>query len=202
MSDYKPSFVFQSKLTSQNQTVNTETPIVTAQADSGNTMGSASFGQAIITGALGQWETFTKTITSVLTGGLATGKDVLNSPDFQCSLILLANELSCGGAPSCPNPKAILALKTGVDPKTGKPKTDLLHPDKKLHNRPILGLINIWGFSFDGNESWENGHIYDPKNGKEYKSIITMKDKNTLNVRGYIGITLMGRNDVWTRSKL
>ncbi|MEN9951207.1 MAG: hypothetical protein RLY85_1959 [Bacteroidota bacterium] len=96
----------------------------------------------------------------------------------------------------------IVWLKEPTDPKTGKPKTDLLHPDKAQHSRPLMGLINIWGFSFDGKETWDNGHIYDPKNGKEYKCIITMKDKNTLNVRGYIGITLIGRNDVWTRSKL
>lgn len=96
----------------------------------------------------------------------------------------------------------IVWLKEPTDPQTGKPKTDILHPDKKLHSRPIMGLINIWGFGYDGNGSWENGHIYDPKNGKEYKCIITMKDKNTLNVRGYIGITLIGRNDTWTRSRL
>ena len=96
----------------------------------------------------------------------------------------------------------IVWLKDPIDLKTNKPRTDLQHPDKAQHNRPIMGLINIWGFSFDGTETWENGRIYDPKNGKEYKSIITLKDKNTLNVRGYIGLTLIGRNDVWTRSRL
>jgi uncharacterized protein (DUF2147 family) len=95
----------------------------------------------------------------------------------------------------------IVWLKDPIDPNTNKPRTDLQHPDKAQHNRPIMGLINIWRFNFDGKETWENGHIYDPKNGKEYKSIITLKDKNTLNVRGYIGITLIGRNDVWMRSR-
>jgi len=96
----------------------------------------------------------------------------------------------------------IVWLSEPVNPKTGKPKTDINHPDEKLHTRPILGLINIWGFIYEGDGTWENGHVYDPKNGKEYKCVITMKDKNTLNVRGFIGITLIGRNDVWTRSKL
>ena len=96
----------------------------------------------------------------------------------------------------------IVWLSEPIDPKSGKPKTDINHPDEKLHTRPILGLINIWGFTYEGDGSWENGHVYDPKNGKEYKCVITLKDKNTLNVRGYIGITLIGRNDVWTRSKL
>lgn len=96
----------------------------------------------------------------------------------------------------------IVWLSEPLNPKTGKPKTDINHPDEKLHSRPIFGLINIWGFTYDGDGSWANGHVYDPKNGKEYKCVITMKDKNTLNVRGYIGITLIGRNDVWTRSKL
>jgi hypothetical protein len=96
----------------------------------------------------------------------------------------------------------VVWLKEPIDPKTGKPKTDIQHPDKSLHNRPIIGLVNLWGFHYAGNNEWEGGHIYDPKNGKEYKCVITMKDKNILNVRGYIGITLIGRTDTWTRTKL
>ena len=96
----------------------------------------------------------------------------------------------------------IVWLKEPIEPETGKPKTDTKHPDASNHNRPLLGLTNLWGFQYnESNNSWENGHIYDPKNGKEYKSIITLKDKNTLNVRGYIGISLIGRTDVWTRVK-
>jgi uncharacterized protein (DUF2147 family) len=96
----------------------------------------------------------------------------------------------------------IVWLQEPIDPATGKPKTDVKHPDKSLHQRPVMGLVNLWGFKHKGGQSWENGHIYDPKNGKEYKCIITMKDKNTLDVRGYVGITLIGRTDVWTRTKL
>jgi uncharacterized protein (DUF2147 family) len=92
----------------------------------------------------------------------------------------------------------IVWLKEPNDPKTGKPKTDIQHPDKSNHSRPILGLVNLWGFSFKG-KTYENGKIYDPKNGKEYKCVMTPKDANTLDVRGYVGITLIGRTDTWTR---
>jgi uncharacterized protein (DUF2147 family) len=64
-----------------------------------------------------------------------------------------------------------------------------------------MGMINLWGFVYKGDNTWEEGHIYDPQNGKEYKCVITMKDKNKLNVRGFVGITLIGRTDAWTRSK-
>ena len=96
----------------------------------------------------------------------------------------------------------VVWLKEPIDPKTGNPKTDKFHPDEKLHTRPILGLTNLWGFIFKDENSWEEGHIYDPKNGKEYKCIISFKDKNTLNVRGYIGISLIGRTETWLRSSL
>jgi uncharacterized protein (DUF2147 family) len=96
----------------------------------------------------------------------------------------------------------IVWLSEPIDPITNKAKTDTKHPDINLHNRPLLGLTNIWGFKFEANNnSYTNGHIYDPKNGKEYKSIMTLKDNNTLDVRGYIGITLIGRTDIWTRVK-
>ena len=96
----------------------------------------------------------------------------------------------------------IVWMKEPNDPKTGNLKTDKFHPDEKLHTRPILGLTNLWGFVFKNENTWEEGHIYDPKNGKEYKCIISFKDKNTLNVRGYIGISLIGRTETWLRSSL
>ena len=96
----------------------------------------------------------------------------------------------------------IVWLSEPIDPSTSKPKTDTKHPNAKLHTRPLMGLVNLWGFSYDEKENnWDNGHIYDPKTGKEYKCTITSKDKNTLDVRGYIGISLIGRTDTWTRVK-
>lgn len=96
----------------------------------------------------------------------------------------------------------IVWLSEPIDPTTKKPKTDTKHPNVEQHNRPLLGLINLWGFHFNEKESnWEGGHIYDPKNGKEYKCNMTLKDKNTLNVRGYIGFSMIGRTDVWTKTK-
>ena len=94
----------------------------------------------------------------------------------------------------------IVWLSEPIDPSTNKPKTDTKHPNSALHSRPLMGLVNLWGFSYN-EENWEKGHIYDPKSGKEYKCTITAKDKNTLNVRGFIGFSMIGRTDVWTRVK-
>jgi uncharacterized protein (DUF2147 family) len=81
----------------------------------------------------------------------------------------------------------------------GTPKKDQNNPDKSKRNNPIIGLKLIKGFEYKGNNVWENGKIYDPENGKEYSCIITLKDKNTIDVRGYIGISLIGRTDTWTK---
>lgn len=93
----------------------------------------------------------------------------------------------------------IVWLKEPVDPETGKPKLDKNHPDDSLHTRPVIGLVNTWGFDYTGNNQWGNGKIYDPKNGNTYDCTIKMKNNNTLEVRGYIGISLIGRTDTWTR---
>ncbi len=83
----------------------------------------------------------------------------------------------------------------------GKPKTDSQNPDPAKRSNPRLGLNNLLGFTYEGKNKYENGTIYDPENGKTYKCVMTLDGEDKLNVRGYIGITLIGRTDEWTRVK-
>lgn len=93
----------------------------------------------------------------------------------------------------------VVWLKEPIDPETGKPKLDKNHPDESVRSRPIMGLINIWGFVYKGDKVWEEGNIYDPKNGNNYSCTIKMENANTIEVRGFIGVSLIGRTDTWTR---
>ena len=93
----------------------------------------------------------------------------------------------------------IVWLKEPIDPETGKPKLDKLNPDKAKKTVPLIGMTNLWGFSYKGKKVWDDGKIYDPKKGSTYDCTIKLKDANTLDVRGYIGISLIGRTDTWTR---
>jgi uncharacterized protein (DUF2147 family) len=83
------------------------------------------------------------------------------------------------------------------DAEAGKEKHDRHNPDAAKHNDPIVGLEVLKGFSYSGKNLWEGGTIYDPKNGNTYKCKITLKGKE-LQVRGFIGISLIGRTEVWT----
>lgn len=93
----------------------------------------------------------------------------------------------------------IVWLKEPNDPETGKPKLDKNHPEDVTKSRPILGLINVWGFTYTSKNVWDDGNIYDPKNGNTYSCTIKLTSPNTIEVRGYIGVSLIGRTDVWTR---
>jgi len=84
--------------------------------------------------------------------------------------------------------------------ENGKPKVDKMNEDPKLRNRPRLGLQVLTGFEKDGDEKYTGGTIYDPLNGKTYSCKITYKG-NTLDIRGYIGISLFGRTTVWSRAE-
>lgn len=84
----------------------------------------------------------------------------------------------------------------------GKPKTDKNNPDEKLRTVPLLGYRMLRDFQYKGEKSWEEGTIYDPENGSTYSCTIKMTDENTLDVRGFIGVSLFGRTDVWKRVQL
>lgn len=67
-------------------------------------------------------------------------------------------------------------------------------------NKPILGITVIKGLKKDGNE-YNGGQILDPNNGKLYKCFITLEGNDKLKVRGFIGISLLGRTQYWYRVK-
>jgi uncharacterized protein (DUF2147 family) len=93
----------------------------------------------------------------------------------------------------------VVWLKEPNDPETGRPKLDKNHPEESARARPILGLVNVWGFVYKDKNSWDEGNIYDPKNGNTYSCTIKMLNPNTIEVRGFIGVSLIGRTDTWTR---
>ncbi len=98
----------------------------------------------------------------------------------------------------------IIWLKDPIDDKTGKPKVDDKNEDPSLQSRPIMGLKLLKDFVFDGDDEWEDGTIYDPKKGKTYSCYMEFPDENNkdrLKIRGYIGVSLLGRTVYWTRVK-
>ncbi len=95
----------------------------------------------------------------------------------------------------------IITLTVPNDPETGKPKLDTKNPDPKLRTRPRLGLVFMQGFSYDGDNKWDNGKIYDPESGKTYSCYMKMESANTMEVKGYIGFSLIGKSQTWTRVK-
>lgn len=93
----------------------------------------------------------------------------------------------------------IVWLKEPNDPATKKPKLDKNNPDTAMRNNPLKGNRILKDFVYAGKKEWGSGTIYDPKNGKTYKCVINMKDENTIDIRGYIGIKAIGRTDTWKR---
>jgi uncharacterized protein (DUF2147 family) len=83
----------------------------------------------------------------------------------------------------------------------GTKKRDKNNADPKMHETPLLGYKILKDFEYTGKKTWENGTIYDPENGSTYSCTIKLTDKNTIDVRGYIGVSMIGRTDTWKRLK-
>lgn len=79
-------------------------------------------------------------------------------------------------------------------------KKDMKNPDENLQDRKIQGLEILTDFVKDGN-TYSGGQIYDPKSGKTYSCKMTLKGEDKLDIRGYIGFSLLGRTETWVRIK-
>ena len=77
--------------------------------------------------------------------------------------------------------------------------TDENNPDKALRSRSLCELQIGQGFKHDDSTHASGGTIYDPKSGKTYKGTM-VADGDTLRLRGFIGISVFGRTEIWKRS--
>lgn len=81
----------------------------------------------------------------------------------------------------------------------GGPRIDKLNPEKSLRERPLEGMNILSDFNYKGKGVWEEGTVYDPDSGKTYSGSIQSSGPNVLKMRGYVGIKLFGRTELWTR---
>mgnify|MGYP001392608875 FL=1 len=79
----------------------------------------------------------------------------------------------------------------------GKTKKDSKNPDKTKQNQQLMGLEILKELKYSKKE-WSKGTIYDPKSGKTYKLTAKIKE-GKLHLRGYIGVSLVGKTNIWTR---
>lgn len=91
------------------------------------------------------------------------------------------------------------AVYPADDAMAGEPKIDRENPEEALQQQPIMGLQIMQGFQFVDGE-WTEGKIYDPEKGKTYSSYMQLKSKGQkLKVRGFVGVSVLGRTTYWTR---
>ena len=92
----------------------------------------------------------------------------------------------------------IIAMQEPRTPE-GKEKTDIHNPDPSKRDRPILGLVFMSGFTQKSDNHWENGTVYDPKSGNTYSCFMDLDGPEKIKLRGFLGISLIGRTQVWKR---
>lgn len=84
-----------------------------------------------------------------------------------------------------------------ADGKTSR--KDEKNSDPALRSRNLKDLVLLSNFIYDDGV-YTDGKIYDPKSGKTYSCKMTMSGEK-LNIRGYVGLSILGRTTVWTRVK-
>ena len=73
------------------------------------------------------------------------------------------------------------------------------NPDPAKRGEKRLGLVIFQNFRFDGEDEWVGGTVYNPDDGRTYSAKFSLESKNRLRVRGFFGISLLGRTEIFVR---
>jgi len=86
-----------------------------------------------------------------------------------------------------------------INPDPHDPDPRCNRCEGELKDKPLVGLRILWDFKKDG-DRWSGGKVLDPDNGKIYKCYLAMENGGKkLKVRGFIGVSVLGRTQYWLR---
>jgi uncharacterized protein (DUF2147 family) len=94
--------------------------------------------------------------------------------------------------------KAKTGTYTGRLTWSKKPRNDIENDDPKLRSRPIVGIILMWKLKYEDGE-YVDGHVYNPEDGNTYRIDVKSLSRDSLEIRGYVGLSIFGQSQVWTR---
>jgi uncharacterized protein (DUF2147 family) len=78
------------------------------------------------------------------------------------------------------------------------PKKDVHNKDPKLRDRPLVGTVLFWHLRYEDGE-YVDGYVYNPEDGDTYRLKAEVLTPDSLKIRGYLGISLLGQSKVWAR---
>ncbi|MEL7468215.1 MAG: DUF2147 domain-containing protein [Pseudomonadota bacterium] len=83
--------------------------------------------------------------------------------------------------------------------ESGALKRDALNPDEDLRSRAICGLPLVGDLELASGKKLEDGWIYNPRSGDTFGAEAELVSAQKLKLRGFLGISLLGQSQVWTR---
>lgn len=107
-------------------------------------------------------------------------------------------------------PKSVVEIYQAKDGSLAGRVTEILQSDRGPNpvcdkcsgdrkDKPVKGMVILWGIRQKG-DTWEGGQILDPKNGKIYSVKVTpVEGGKKLDVRGFMGFSMLGRTQTWVR---
>jgi uncharacterized protein (DUF2147 family) len=84
--------------------------------------------------------------------------------------------------------------------ENGQPKTDGYNPEPAMRGRPICGLQIMGDLEKISGGGFDNGWVYDPKEGKSYSVALDLINSNTMKMTGYKGMRFLGKSFIWKRA--
>jgi uncharacterized protein (DUF2147 family) len=140
-------------------------------------------------------------IVAITSASAATANDILGTwfnedKDAKIEIFQCGNDY-CGKLVWLKEPTYPAGSKEGT---AGTPKLDTKNPDAAKRKTPLMGLQIVEGLQYSGDNLWKNGKIYDPDSGKTYSSKATLTSHDQLDLRGFVGVSMFGRTEKWTRA--
>jgi uncharacterized protein (DUF2147 family) len=80
-------------------------------------------------------------------------------------------------------------------------RVDVMNPDLAQRDKPLGGQVILRHLHYGSDGKWSDGTIYDPDSGHTYKCVVELISPDTLKLRGFVGIPLLGKQQIWTRYK-